>query len=657
MDPGGLLNQLPQYFFSIRLLPYLSLYDVVHLSEVSKCWYALIHHDLPCIPHEVHVTGHTDAIDAIRRNWNNVQGFSFQPALEAQAQARDVEETIYDHLVPLTPNLMERQVQELVRDAIDNAVEAIFPDMPRAGFRFSPRLKELVQMNVITSLNLSGAVGVRFFPGAENLDHVNLSGCSNLENLQCLFRPPSSRSHTSSKKSLTKSRSLDLSYCSDLVDLSAFRLWTQERAKKVQLTVDGSYCHAIVDCSALANCHTVSLNMCKGVTDISALVNVHTLSCRNCPQLRNLTPPRRFSNVRHLTLSGCRELRDVSALGKCDYLNLSTCPGIRDVSALGQVRHLVLRKCTQLRSIRGLTGNVVLDCSGCVQVSDFPQVLAEATALRECHLSGCSQLTHVPGVFFRRSNNNHCKKLNLSNCAQLVKLLKEGLIDFPKIMTTSLTELNLSNCKHLRDVSSLGHVGSLETLVLSRCVFIEDVSMLGHIPYLDLSGCPRITNVSALGRVKTLNLYRCLALEDVSMLGNIQESLSLSSCPLVQNVSALGWIPSLDLRFCDSVRALHFEPPESEVQTHVVVGARTRRRRRGLRRLSCAGCLNLRDVSSLGQYHALEQLDLSYCKNLTDVSALGHVRKLTLKNCTGVRDISALERVQKLDLTGCSVTR
>jgi hypothetical protein len=39
---------------------------------------------------------------------------------------------------------------------------------------------------------------------------------------------------------------------------------------------------------------------------------------------------------------------------------------------------------------------------------------------------------------------------------------------------------------------------------------------------LDLSGCPGVTDVSALGSVHTLVLRHCPRVKDVSMLGNVK---------------------------------------------------------------------------------------------------------------------------------------
>ena len=77
--------------------------------------------------------------------------------------------------------------------------------------------------------------------------------------------------------------------------------------------------------------------------------------------------------------------------------------------------------------------------------------------------------------------------------------------------------LNLTGCPNITDVSALGNV---HTLKLSLCQNITDVSALGNVHTLDLVGCNNITDVSALRNVNTLYLHGCPQITDTSMLKN-----------------------------------------------------------------------------------------------------------------------------------------
>ena len=47
-------------------------------------------------------------------------------------------------------------------------------------------------------------------------------------------------------------------------------------------TLDLSYCSEITDVSALGNVHTLKLNGCNKIIDFSALINVYSLEVERC---------------------------------------------------------------------------------------------------------------------------------------------------------------------------------------------------------------------------------------------------------------------------------------------------------------------------------------------------------------------------------------
>lgn len=67
----------------------------------------------------------------------------------------------------------------------------------------------------------------------------------------------------------------------------------------------------------------------------------------------------------------------------------------------------------------------------------------------------------------------------------------------------------------------------------------QEVSALRNVPWLDLSQCNGVTDVSLLGGHNTLSLRSCQKISDVSSLGSV-ERLDLAGCSRVVDVSALG---------------------------------------------------------------------------------------------------------------------
>ena len=103
--------------------------------------------------------------------------------------------------------------------------------------------------------------------------------------------------------------------------------------------------------------------------------------------------------------------------------------------------------------------------------------------------------------------------------------------------------LDLGGCNKITDVSALRNV---HTLDLQGCKNITDVSALGNVHTLNLQDCDNITDVSALGNVHNLCLYGCKNITDVSALGNVH-TLNLQGCESITDVSALGNVHTLFL--------------------------------------------------------------------------------------------------------------
>ena len=102
---------------------------------------------------------------------------------------------------------------------------------------------------------------------------------------------------------------------------------------------------------------------------------------------------------------------------------------------------------------------------------------------------------------------------------------KEKIIKLIEKNQNHLKSLDLSNTNVDNDfLNTLANSKSLHTLDLTGCYRVTDVSALGKcesLHTLDLTGCYRVTNVSALAgcaSLHTLNLSYCRGVTDVSAL-------------------------------------------------------------------------------------------------------------------------------------------
>jgi Leucine-rich repeat (LRR) protein len=108
------------------------------------------------------------------------------------------------------------------------------------------------------------------------------------------------------------------------------------------------------------------------------------------------------------------------------------------------------------------------------------------------------------------------KDPELGQCSELVVTDCESLTDVsPLSRLTQLTSLDLGGCKSLTDVGPLSGLTQLMSLDLSSCESLTDVGPLSglmQLTSLDLGGCKSLTDVgplSGLTQLTSLNLGWC----------------------------------------------------------------------------------------------------------------------------------------------------
>ena len=103
-------------------------------------------------------------------------------------------------------------------------------------------------------------------------------------------------------------------------------------------------------------------------------------------------------------------------------------------------------------------------------------------------------------------------------------LLSESLASFPtprKEFYSSLTQLSLSGCKQIRDITPLQNLGKLEILLLDNCSHFSDIRALqnlGELQVLSLSNCSQLSDITPLQNLEGLgylNLQGCDALVSI----------------------------------------------------------------------------------------------------------------------------------------------
>jgi Leucine-rich repeat (LRR) protein len=490
--------------------------------------------------------------------------------------------------------------------------------------------------------NQSFAKFCRYANGLQKLNLTRfLTDVSAIENLTTL-----------KAVSINIDRCCDISFLRYLPHLQTLKLDLEEHSKFTKLDLDVSFlknnlelvhlklsvCDTFVDCSFLVNLpklkhldlrSVIITNMGKTGYPGLEFLDLSSTRLHDITFLNN-----NFPVLRHLDLSSCNEITDVTFLAKLStlkFLNLSE-TGVIDISVLGlskmsSLEHLHLNL-TEITSLPVLGKNLKsLDLSHCYFLEDIA-AMSNLQKLKDLDLECCKNIVDFTILG---------EMLSLEN----LQLDATQITSLP-VLGKNLKILNLYLCNRLEDLSAMSNLQKLKDLNLDSCEKIVDFTVLTKMSSLETLNltATKIKSLPVLGKnLKSLDLSDCHCLKDVSGLSKLKTlvTLNLSCCYLLENLSGLAKLQTLvilDLSHCHRIFDLS---ALAKLQT--------------LRSLDLSSCHRIFDLSALGETISLERLDVSYCHNLADVSALVNLPKLKHLNAvsTAVYDFrNFTERVNIL---------
>ena len=162
------------------------------------------------------------------------------------------------------------------------------------------------------------------------------------------------------------------------------------------------------------------------------------------------------------------------------------------------------------------------------------------TGLTELHLSGCAAVSDLSPL----KDLTQLTRLHLSDCS--------AVSDFsPLAALTELLELHLSDCSAVSDFSPLKGLIQLKVLNLSGCSYLRVFELLSltQLEKLDLSGCSQLSTINLAGmtKLRKLDLTNCYQVSDLSSLAELTQlkELYLLGCSQVTDLSVLAKLGSL----------------------------------------------------------------------------------------------------------------
>ena len=290
-------------------------------------------------------------------------------------------------------------------------------------------------------------------------------------------------------------------------------------------------CHALIDIGTLGTQKCVRIDRCP-VKDISSLADVKTLE-----------------------INSCAEITSISCLGRQDRLCVAYCPHVIDFAAVARVPRLSIRGgnltelfdaenetltlsgCRQLTDISRLKDVRCLSVNNCPNIAVGIHVLANVT--KELRIAGAPNTSVRPLSPVLRARAVYIRYCTLSNTACLRNVENVTLVHCPNIVDVAplhgARKVCLESCAGIKDITPLRNV---ENVTLVHCPNIVDVATLRGARKVYLESCAGIKDIAPLRDVPILHLFSinadcsCLGSQYRLELGNMNWRKGVYNCPV-----------------------------------------------------------------------------------------------------------------------------
>ncbi|KAH9288834.1 hypothetical protein KI387_032951 [Taxus chinensis] len=508
---------------------------------------------------------------------------------------------------------------------------------------------DLNMLTTVKSLKLTDCLNLKCVSGIcdlTNLVVLEISGCSELEKLPCLFHLNCLESVKINK--CMKLKCLQLDGCKNL----------NSTCLEFMENLIG------VDFKTVTTVKTLMFNHCKNLKSVSGLcdlTNLVKLKIDGCSELEEL------SGLSHLS---CLESIEIHRVEKLKSLQLDSCKNLNSVF-LESMENLIKVDFKMVTALKTVKFN---HCRNLNSVSG----LCDLSNLVELSISGCSELEELTGLthlsclksieIFRGEKLN---SLHLDSCTNLNSVLLESMENMTEVELKRVTELHsfqLRECKNLTSVSGLDDLSKLVELSISGCSELEELAGLKHmsclksvgicrcekLSYLELDDCAslRTVYVSVLPKLVIFSIRHCPELQELSHLKGLRllERITIDGC---------GKLNFLDLSECEKLKSLSdVNVDAAELQMTKCPKVEELPSIACLERLSKIRCQKLLDIALPTTLTFLEVEGQNQWKTVPGISGLTKLVILIIKECQELHELSVaacsfletiiIDRCQKL---------
>jgi hypothetical protein len=263
----------------------------------------------------------------------------------------------------------------------------------------------------------------------------------------------------------------------------------------------------------------------RSLESISNLTRLRRINLTGAKSLQDISELAGVQSLHELYLGGCLSLKDISSIGALKNLRvlvLDGCRGVEDFSVLSQFPNLVMLSLNDCR------------CRSLRFCADMPR-------LRRLHA------VTIDGIAYARE---------IASCAELYRLeLKTDMYDADRLRLpegNALRTLCVKGAIRSNDLSSLASHTKLSEITVSGCTDLADLSILRGLPLLrslSFVDCPELVDVDGLSDSSSLEAVDLSgsSIHDVDYLHNKTglQRVSLNRCRRLKDISGLLSLPSL----------------------------------------------------------------------------------------------------------------
>eukprot|EP01018_Ginkgo_biloba_P008697 Gb_07630 [translate_table: standard] len=402
-------------------------------------------------------------------------------------------------------NLQRCYKLQRVPDSIDR-----FRGLQKLDFSHCLLLKTLSEefhyLESLEVLNLEGCGKLEYLPsgfgGMRRLRHVSLRDCKKLKGLPesfgllqqieylDMYNCKNVKIEEGSFGSISTLKLVYLANCPKLETLPT-QLTRQRSLKMLRVgTVDSlEKKNSGKDSGGIAGFghNGIFIDIPDNIGDLSKLTGLCMENLTRIPQSIG-----KLFQLEMLQLGGLANVKaipdSIGELCRLQHLNLWNCPQLEELPAsvgnLSSLRVLALSNCPRLQGLPTSIGDLSLlenlSLVGCPGIGNgLPASLANLANLDAFALSHCPTLQRLPTCL----NLSALTCLNLMCCPRLKEIEVEHL--------TNLTDLFLSGCSDLQNITGLSSLGNLDSLCLNDCHELServllDLHQCKHLRELDL---------------------------------------------------------------------------------------------------------------------------------------------------------------------------